>query len=347
MNESGRPIMALDLPSGLDGDSGQIQSVAVRADTTLTFVAPKTGLFLGDGPEAAGRVLLDNLGIELPAGPANDPVMERLDETDIVRALPRRDRAAHKGNFGRVLIIGGAPGMAGAVRLAGEACLRSGAGLVTVATVPEHVAAVVAGRPELMCHGIHGADDLSALLAAASVVAIGPGLGTGAWSRTLFDAILSCAKPLVLDADALNLLAASGRRAPPHSLLTPHPGEAARLLDCSPAQVQSDRRGALHRLVDRTGALVVLKGAGTLVGAPGRVPALCTRGNPGMAAPGMGDVLTGAIAGILAQCGDPWLAARAGVIAHAQAGDDLARQGGVRGMLALDLADTLGRWVNP
>ena len=347
MNESGRPILALDLPSGLDGDSGRIQSVAVRADTTLTFVAPKTGLYLGDGPEYAGRVLLDDLGIEAPPGPESAPVMERLIESDIARALPRRGRDAHKGDFGRVLIIGGGPGMGGAVRLAGEACLRSGAGLVTIATAPENVAAIMAGRPELICHGVQRAEELAALLAAASVVAIGPGLGTTEWAHSLFEAAVKCEKPLVMDADALNLLSASDARAPAHSILTPHPGEAARLLKCSSAQVQSDRRGSLQRLVDRTGALVVLKGAGTLVGAAGRLPALCTRGNPGMAAPGMGDVLTGAIAGILAQCQDPWVAACAGVMAHALAGDDLARQGGGRGMLALEVADTLARWVNP
>ncbi len=347
MNAAARPIFALDLPSGLDGDSGRAHGVAVRADTTITFVAHKTGLFLGDGPEFAGRVLLDNLGIEAPPGPQGDPVMERMNEADIARALPRRNRAAHKGDFGRVLIVGGAPGMAGAVRLAGEACLRGGAGLVTIATAPEHVGAIVAGRPELICHGVRSAAELAAPLAAASVVAIGPGLGTGEWSRALFDAVLSCAKPLIMDADALNLLAMAGQRAPPDTILTPHPGEAARLLGANSAQVQSDRRGALQRLIDRTGALVVLKGAGTLIGAPGRVPALCTRGNPGMAAPGMGDVLTGAVAAILAQCHDPWLAARAGVMAHALAGDDLARQGSARGMLALELAETLTRWVNP
>jgi len=347
MNGAGRPILAIDLPSGLDGDSGQAHGVVVRADTTITFVAPKTGLYLGDGPEYAGRVLLDNLGIEVPAGAGTETVMERLDEGDIARALPRRGRTAHKGDFGRVLLIGGAPGMAGAVRLAGEACLRCGAGLVTVATAPEHVVAIVGGRPELICHGVRSAEDLSALLAAASVVAIGPGLGTGRWSQALLDAALGCGKPLVLDADALNLLAASGQRAPAQSILTPHPGEAARLLAWTTAQVQADRRGALALLIERTGALVVLKGAGTLIGAPERSPALCTRGNPGMAAPGMGDVLTGAIAAILAQCRDPWLAARAVVMAHALAWDDLARQGGGRGMLALELAETLARWVSP
>lgn len=347
MNRAGRPIFALDLPSGLDGDSGYPHGVAVRADTTVTFVAPKTGLYLGDGPEYAGRVLCDDLEVTLPPGAASRPVMERLDENDIARALPRRGRAAHKGDFGRVLIIAGGPGMGGAARLAGEACLRCGAGLVTIATAPDNVTGMLAGRPELICYGLHGVEELSSLLAAATVVAAGPGLGTGTWSRALFDAALACEKPLVLDADAINLLAATGQRPPPLTILTPHPGEAGRLLGSESAQVQSDRHGALQRLVDRTGGVVVLKGAGTLIGAPDHVPALCTRGNPGMAAPGMGDVLTGAIAAILAQCHDPWLAARAGVMAHALAGDDLARQGGGRGVLALELAEALTRWVNP
>jgi NAD(P)H-hydrate epimerase len=194
---------------------------------------------------------------------------------------------------------------------------------------------------------VRGADDLGALLAAASVVAVGPGLGTGTWSQALLEATLACAKPLVIDADALNILAANGQRPPAQSVLTPHPGEASRLLGCDSATIQSDRPRALQRLVDLTGALVVLKGAGTLIGAPSQVPALCTRGNPGMAAPGMGDVLTGAVAAILAQCHDAWLAACAGVIAHALAGDDLARHGGGRGLLALELAEALPRWVNP
>ncbi len=347
MNHAGVPILALDLPSGLDGDRGLPLGGAVRADTTITFVAPKTGLFLGDGPEFAGRVLCDDLGVALPPGAASEPLVERIDASDIARALPRRARAAHKGDFGRVLIVAGGPGMAGAARLAGEACLRSGAGLVTVATSPENVAAIVADRPELICFGARDAGDLVAPLAAATVVAVGPGLGTGAWSRALFAATLACGKPLVLDADAINLLAASGQHLPPLSVVTPHPGEAGRLLGSSSASVQSDRLAALRQLVERCGGVVVLKGAGTLVGAPGRIPALCTHGNSGMAAPGMGDVLTGAIAAILAQCHDPWLAARAGVVAHALAGDELACQGGGRGMLALEVAEGLVRWVNP
>ncbi len=347
MNRAGLPILSLDLPSGLDGDHGVAMGDAVRADTTITFVAPKCGLYLGAGPEYTGRVLCDSLDLTPPAGAASEPVLERIDESELARALPRRSRVANKGDFGRVLVIAGGPGMAGAARLAGEACLRSGAGLVTVATAPENVAAIVGGRPELICFGASGKVELDAALAAATVVAIGPGLGTGAWSRELFEAALASGKPLVIDADGLNMLATASRRPPPDTILTPHPGEAGRLLGTSAAAVQADRPAALRQLVALTGAVVVLKGAGTLVGAPGRSGALCTRGNPGMAAPGMGDVLTGAIAALLAQCHDPVLAARAGVIAHALAGDDLARQGGGRGMLALEVAEGLTRWVNP
>ncbi len=346
MNGAGVPILALDLPSGLDGDRGVALGAAVRADATITFVAPKAGLFLGDGPDFAGRVLCDALELPPPAGAGSEPVMERIDEAELARALPRRSRSAHKGDFGRVLVIAGGPGMAGAARLTGEACLRSGAGLVTVATAPENVTAIVAGRPELICFGARAAADVAAALATASVVAVGPGLGTGDWARAMLEAALASGKPLVIDADALNLLAASARSPLPQAVLTPHPGEAGRLLGSSAAAVQADRPAALRRLVELSGAVVVLKGAGTLIGAPGRTSALCTRGNPGMAAPGMGDVLTGAIAGILAQCRDPWLAARAGVVAHALAGDDLARQGGGRGLLALEVAEGLAHWVN-
>jgi ADP-dependent NAD(P)H-hydrate dehydratase / NAD(P)H-hydrate epimerase len=347
MNHAGKPILALDLPSGLDGDRGVALGAAVRADATITFVAPKAGLFLGDGPDYAGRVLCDALDLPPPSGAGSEPVIERVDEAELTRALPRRSRSAHKGDFGRVLVMAGGTGMAGAARLTGEACLRSGAGLVTVATAPENVTAIIAGRPELICFGARAVSDLTAALAAASVVAIGPGLGTGDWARAMLEAALASGKPLVIDADAINLLAAAGNQTLPQALLTPHPGEAGRLLGSSAAAVQADRPAALRRLVEQTGSVVVLKGAGTLIGAPGRVSALCTRGNPGMAAPGMGDVLTGAIAGILAQCRDPWLAARAGVMAHALAGDELARQGGGRGMLALEVAEGLARWVNP
>lgn len=346
INASGRPVFALDLPSGLNGDTGAIMGAAVRADETISFVALKAGLFLDAGPAVVGRLSFDDLEIAIPQGEEFRHGLERLCDEDIRRALPPRRREAHKGDFGRVLIVGGGPGMPGAVRLAGEAALRVGAGLVHVATLAENVAAVVGSRPELICHAVATSADLAPLLGMADVVALGPGLGRGIWSRTMFVAALAAGKPLVIDADALNLLVDLGQAPPAHSILTPHPGEAGRLLGTDSATVQADRLAALEALLALGAGVVVLKGAGTLIGAPGHVTALCEHGNPGMAAPGMGDVLTGAIAGLLGQTRDPLRAARAGVLIHALAGDELARLSGERGILALELAETLTRWAN-
>lgn len=351
INACARPVLSLDLPSGLNADSGAPMGAAVRADCTISFVALKTGLFLGDGPEYAGRLLFDDLEVMVPTEARFTALLERIGEGEIARALPSRRRQANKGDFGRVLIVGGGPGMPGAVRLAGESCLRVGAGLVTVATARENHSTIAVGRPELIVHAVDRPEELDALLRPADVVAIGPGLGRSDWAQALLERTLACGKHLVIDADALNLLAEHRLIAPAGSVLTPHPGEAARLLQISTDAVQADRPAALHALTLRhPGAVIVLKGAGTLIGVthpdqPGPMPAICERGNPGMAAAGMGDVLTGAIAGILGQCGDPWLAARAGVMAHALAGDDLARDR-ERGILALELADALNRWVN-
>ncbi|MGH8304711.1 MAG: NAD(P)H-hydrate dehydratase, partial [Steroidobacteraceae bacterium] len=245
----------------------------------------------------------------------------------------------------RVLIVGSGPGMPGATRLAGEACLRVGAGLTTVAVAPENVAAIAAGRPELICLALSGERVLAEALTRADVVAIGTGLGRSAWARAALEAVLAAGKPLVIDADALNLLAEAGVAARADWILTPHPGEAGRLLAVSTQDIQRDRLAALDRLLERFHGTVVLKGAGTLVGGRGRTPGVCERGNPGMASAGTGDVLTGAIAGILAQCHDPWAAARVGVLVHAMAGDAAAR-GGERGVLASDLARELHNCVN-
>ncbi len=345
INAAGRPVLAVDIPSGLDSDTGVPRGAAVRADCTVTFVGLKTGLFIGDGPEFAGTVFYDDLEIAPGAAGAPSPRLERILESAIQQALPRRARSSHKGDFGRVLIVGGGVGMPGAVRLAGEACLRVGAGLVTVAVAPENVAAISAGRPELICLPLGDAGALTETAERADVIAIGPGLGRTPWACSALERVLGCGKPLVVDADALNIIAESG--APPREdwILTPHPGEAARLLGTETRAVQHDRLAALEQLIARYRGTVVLKGAGTLVGAPGRTPALCERGNPGMATAGMGDVLTGTIAGILAQCRDSWLAASAGVLVHAMAGDAAARAG-QRGLLAGDLARELRNCVN-
>ncbi len=345
INSARRPVFALDVPSGLDSDTGAPLGHTVRADCTVTFVGLKTGLFIGDGPEFAGTVFFDDLEIEPPSASAFKPGLERIVDAEIQSALPRRPRAAHKGNFGHVLIIGSGVGMPGATRLSGEACLRVGAGLVTVAVAPENVAAISAGRPELICLALTGAGVLTEAIEKAEVIAIGPGLGRTPWANEALEAVLATDKPLVVDADALNLIAEKGVPSRDNWILTPHPGEAGRLLDISTEQIQADRIAALDRLVARYGGTVVLKGAGTLVGAKGRIPGLCERGNPGMASAGTGDVLTGAVAGILAQCRDSWLAARVGVLVHAMAGDAAARTG-ERGLIASDIARELHNCVN-
>ncbi len=347
INHSGRPVFALDVPSGLDGDSGTVLGEeAIRAEATVTFIGLKTGLLVGDGPEFAGTVFCDDLEVSPPPSAQPVPRLTRILDAEIHEALPRRPRSSNKGDFGRVLIVGGGPGMPGAARLAGEACLRVGAGLTTVAVAPENVAAIASGRPELICVGFTEIAGLREAMGRADLIAVGPGLGRSAWAVQALAAVLDSGKPTVVDDDALNLLAEQGAVPPREDwILTPHPGEAGRLLGVSAQQVQQDRLAALDKLVERFHGTVVLKGAGTLVGARGRTPGVCERGNPGMATAGTGDVLTGAIAGILAQCHDPWRAARVGVLVHAMAGDAAAR-GGERGVLASDLTRELHVCVN-
>jgi NAD(P)H-hydrate epimerase len=345
INASGRPVFALDVPSGLDADAGVPLGEAIRADATVTFVGLKTGLLVGDGPEFAGSLFFDDLELA-PAPSAHlQPRLTRIIESEIHEALPRRARSANKGNFGRVLIVGSGTGMPGATRLAGEACLRVGAGLTSVAVAPENVAAIAAGRPELICVAVSSEAVLAEAIGHADVIAVGPGLGRSAWARSALNRVLASGKPLVVDADALNFVAENGAAAREDWILTPHPGEAGRLLNLSAQDIQRDRLGALDKLLDRFHGTIVLKGAGTLVGTLGRTPGVCERGNPGMATAGTGDVLTGAIAGILAQCRDHWMAARVGVLVHAMAGDAAARSG-ERGLLASDLARELHNCVN-
>jgi NAD(P)H-hydrate epimerase len=260
--------------------------------------------------------------------------------------LPRRARDSHKGDNGHVLCIGGDHGAGGAIVLCAQAALRCGAGLVSVATRRQHVASLLARQPEAMGHAVEAVDDLQPLLQRAGMVAIGPGLGRGDWGRTLFDAALAAGKPLLLDADALNLLAGSPRALPADAILTPHPGEAARLLGCEAAQVQRDRLAAAGELVARHGCVVVLKGAGTIVAAPGRRLLVVTAGNPGMAVGGMGDLLSGVVAALRAQGLDAFDAASCGALLHAVAGDAAARDG-ERGMLPSDLLPHLRACANP
>ncbi|RPI62225.1 MAG: NAD(P)H-hydrate epimerase, partial [Lysobacterales bacterium] len=239
VNAAGVPVLALDLPSGLDADTGWPNPVAVRASATVTFLGLKQGLFLGAAPDYCGA--LDFADLELPPelGAGLSPPMKRLVLAELERALPRRPRSAHKGSCGKLLLVGGGPGMPGAIRLAAEAALRVGAGLVYVATHRDSVATVLAGRPEIICRSVGSAKDLEDLVSVVDGVVLGPGLGQSAWAYGLWRDLLRTDVPLVLDADGLNLLAAEPIERDDW-LLTPHPGEAARLLGS--ASVESVQR---------------------------------------------------------------------------------------------------------
>lgn len=340
INAADRPVLAVDLPSGLHADSGCVMGAAVKADVTVTFIGLKSGLFTGAAAEHCGQIVCSTLDVPEAVFASLPPVAHLLSP----RRLPRRSRIAHKGHFGHVLLIGGNYGFSGAIRLAGEAALRSGAGLVSIVTRAGCGGWLNIGRPELMCHGIETSAELQSLLHKSTVVVIGPGLGQDDWARTLLNTVLESDKPCVVDADALNLLA----QFPHHRenwLLTPHPGEAARLLGCPSSEIASNRYAAVARLQRRFGGTCVLKGSGSLV-ADGDSLAVCPAGNPGMASGGMGDVLAGVSGALMAQglpIGD---AAKLAVYVHAAAADLAAAEHGERGLLAGDLLFPIRQLLN-
>jgi len=344
INAATTPVFAIDISSGLNADSGAVMGVAINAAATISFIGLKQGMLTGDGPAYCGEILFDDLDIPLAAYDKVAVAAERIEYDELSALLPRRARTTHKGDCGHVLVIGGAPGMSGAVRMAGEAALRCGAGLVTIATAIEHAAIISQTRPELMVQGVNDASDLRPLMKKADVIAIGPGLGRSRWGVAMLDAALSADVPLVVDADALNLLAVE-----PHLrddwVLTPHPGEAARLLNISTPEVQAERFSAIDKLQCKYGGVVALKGSGTLVLDQDGALSLCDSGNPGMASGGMGDVLTGVIAALIAQRLELTAAAKLGVCLHASAADR-ASVAGERGLLASDLMPHLRKLVN-
>jgi NAD(P)H-hydrate epimerase len=352
MNASGRPVLALDIPSGLCSDTGNPLGTAVRASHTLSFIGRKRGLHTGVAADLAGERHFDALGVPAPLLQSVPAGARLLRCADLLPVLPARGRAAHKGHFGHVLVLGGNTGMAGAAALAGMAAARAGAGLVSVAVRPGNEGAVLAACPELMVRAVAYTADLAPMLARASVLLVGPGLGRDAWAQQLLTAALASALPTVIDADALNALADGSidtRAARPERwVLTPHPGEAARLLGTDTASVGADRFAALAQLLGRYPGAVVLKGAGTLVADAGSgLPVMvCAEGNPGMASGGMGDVLGGLIAALLAQGLEPALAARLGVLVHARAADLAAGAEGERGLLASDLLPRIRQLLN-
>lgn len=341
INDSRAPVLAIDIPSGLCSDTGRVLGTAVRADLTVTFIGLKRGLFTLQAADHVGALQFADL--EVPAAVYDEVPSQcsRLELEDLLERLPERPATAHKGLYGTVLVVGGDHGMAGAAALAAEAALRCGAGLVRVATRPEHVAALVARVPEIMPRGVESDEDFAPLLAAADVLVVGPGLGQSPWSEVLLRQSLASGKPVVLDADALNLLAQdkvtlSGGGT---VVLTPHPGEAGRLLRCATAEVQADRFAAATALAASPGAVAVLKGNGTII-AQGETLLLSDYGNPGMASGGMGDVLSGVIGALLAQDLPALEAAALGVCLHGGAAD-IAAEDGMRGLAASDLVPVM------
>jgi NAD(P)H-hydrate epimerase len=349
INAAGLPIASADIPSGLCANTGAILGGAVQANVTATFIGVKQGLLTGNGPACSGELHFDDLALPQQVFDAVISTVKRLPENLFKQCLPARNKAAHKGNNGHVLIVGGDKGFAGAIAMAAEAALRVGAGLVSVATRPEHVAVIVARTPEVMAHGVGSGQEVASLVEQADVIVIGPGLGQSAWSEQLLQQVAAATVPLVMDADALNLLAAKRvirERRRNNWILTPHPGEAARLLQTTTEAIQSDRFAAVTELQKTYGGIAVLKGSGTLVKGEHQNIHLCAAGNPGMGTGGMGDVLSGVLGGLLAQGLALDEASQCGVLLHSTAAD-IAAKNGERGLLATDVINELRALVNP
>ncbi|MEW8507840.1 MAG: NAD(P)H-hydrate dehydratase [Candidatus Thiodiazotropha sp.] len=336
INRHRAEVFAIDIPSGLHADSGRIMGCAIEAAASISFIGLKQGMFTGHGPDCCGEIVFHAL--EIPARVYAHQMLacKRIDwRKRAVMVAPRR-RSAHKGDFGHLLVIAGDRGYAGAARLAAEAAARCGTGLVTLATHPDHAQCLNLGRPELMVHGITAAEELDELIGRADALVLGPGLGRREWGAMVYGAVHTNRLPTLIDADGLHWLKQQPQRRDDW-ILTPHPGEASRLLDCDTTEVESDRFASSEALQQRFGGVVVLKGAGTLVrDGSAQPPSLCSDGNPGMASAGSGDLLSGIIGAFLAQGHAPREAAELGVCLHAAAGDRAALDGEI-GLLASDL----------
>lgn len=344
VNRASAPVISLDIPSGLLAESGDVPGAVVRAEHTLTFIALKPGLLTGQARDWVGQLHYSSLGLAdwLAKQP---PPIQRLTAGNLGQWLKPRRPCSHKGEHGRLLVVGGDHGFGGAIRMAAEAALRAGAGLVRVLTHIEHVESLLTARPELMVQRLSD-DTLQQALEWADVIVIGPGLGQGDWGRNALKLLQASDKPTLWDADALNLLALHPEKRQ-NRILTPHPGEAARLLSCHTADIESDRLLAARRLVEQYGGVVVLKGAGTLIAGQLGEMAIADVGNAGMASGGMGDVLSGIIGGLLAQKLSLYDAACAGCVVHGGAADYVAAKQGTRGLLATDLLPMIPHYVNP
>ena len=350
INNAALPILSVDVPSGLCSDTGSAADAAVKADITVTFIAAKQGMFTGRGPALCGEIIYHSLNISEELFYQQPSSSQLMDLDDLLEHYPSRDADAYKNQFGHAMVVGGDLGFGGAAAMAAESALRVGSGLVSVATRPEHVAAILARQPEIMVSGIISGQELEPLLDKPSVLIVGPGLGRSPWSEQLLQKAVATGLPMVMDADALNIIA-EGRVVPnPNGsrwVMTPHPAEAARLLNISVTEVQVDRFSAVIKLQKKFNAVVLLKGAGTLV-ASSEVDQIkvCPYGNPSMATGGMGDMLSGIIGGLLAQGLEPFQAAQLGCCLHSAAADLAVEVRGARGLVATDITASLTAILN-
>ncbi|WLQ14529.1 NAD(P)H-hydrate dehydratase [Hahella aquimaris] len=343
INAAGKPIIALDIPSGLCADTGMPLGATVNAAMTVTFIGTKRGLLTGEAPDYAGELVFDDLDVPADIYSKIPAACRRSDFSQAVDLMPVRMPSSHKGMFGRVLVVGGDTGFGGAAIMAAEAAYRAGCGLVSCATRAAHVGAGLSRLPEVMFREINSRGELLAMLELADVVALGPGLGKEPWGQMCLQTCLDADKPMVVDADALNMIATRKHRLNPRSLMTPHPGEAARLLECSVAEVMRDRFAAARDLAKAYNCHVLLKGVGTVLAAPDQDELVVVQaGNPGMACGGMGDVLTGLAAGLLAQGMTPLAAAELAAAWHGAAADSATESVAQASLMAGDLLKQLG-----
>lgn len=362
INAAGVPVLSVDIPSGLEADTGKVKGECIKADITVTFGLPKLGLLVEPGASVTGKLVVGDISIPESVIDRAGLNMEMLTCDWCRQQLPKRQATGHKGTYGHVLVIGGSNGMTGAPVLAAQAALKSGAGLVTVA-VPRSLQHLVAAQvPEALTKGLpetenevfsqEALDDLLSLISKATAVVIGPGISREETVKSLLAAMLpKVYKPAVIDADALTLIAElNDVTLPRNVVLTPHPGEMARLLHCSTGQVQGDRLAAVRQAAEKYRATTILKGARSLIATPEGDLYINTTGNPGMATGGSGDVLAGMVGALLAQGLTLDKASAAAAFIHGWAGDEAVKETGEMGLVAGDLVryipkvlHTLGR----
>jgi len=345
LNSSKIPIVSIDIPSGLNSDTGIPMKTAVKSSITLVLVALKQGLFLGNASDYVGQIKFDGLDIPLELYDIFRPSLRIMNSSSLPNILPMRLKSSYKGDNGTLLVVGGNENMGGAITLAAESALRSGVGMVKVATHIKNKDFILKRLPEVLCFGIEAKNQLANCLDDVDAVVLGPGLGRSRWSNDLYRTTMNSKLPIILDADALNILAEDSEKRD-NWILTPHPGEASRLLDTNSKEIQRDRMSNIKKIANRFGGVVVLKGCNTLVMQDQESsPSVCTYGNSGMAVAGMGDVLAGIIGSLVAQNIKPIEAAFAGVMIHALAGDAESING-KKGMIPSDLMPHIRKIVN-